>query len=330
MAEAPTLPKVREAAAPVVSMLQAERERLNAASTPEAVEDVRSRLAAYRAMCAAALRDPNVSPEDVALAKREAEELALDATVKLGLMVPVEVAPGRPPEKPTTAVGFATVSEVAKRCGVPESTLRRYRDMAAAFREHTEQFMGIAKAAIQAGKEIPVGRLIALVKPAPPPPSGSPTPPRKPAPPIDTSKVVTTGQMQDAPKPTKPDTAAQRDADKKADDVLNKIASLKAEEDPFAADPIQGIGEDVKQLVHHLTEARRIFDEMEPIPLEPVGEGHARRPCERDVQLQKYATFDGLIPDAITTLQRAARLDVDAVTWARAERDKAEKKRRAR
>lgn len=157
---ATTTPALRDAAAPVVAMINGAREALDGANTPEAVQDVRAKLSVMREACAAALRDPACAPEHVAEARRECEKLALEAAIKLGTMVP-EPGPGARTDLGTSA----TAAEVAKRCGISERTLYGYRDLAAAFRQKADQFMSIAKEAIDSGSAVPFSRLVALVKP---------------------------------------------------------------------------------------------------------------------------------------------------------------------
>ncbi len=161
------LPTTRDAmnVGPVSATLQSARVALDNASTPPEVQSVRANLDVLRAVLLASIHDPNAKAEDVAEARRQLEGLALEAALKLGAMVPTDVQSGRPAtEKPTTVVGFSTVADVAKCSGVAESTLRRYRDLAAAYKARTEEFRALAEAAINAGENLPIGKLIGLVR----------------------------------------------------------------------------------------------------------------------------------------------------------------------
>lgn len=142
--------------APILKALGDAKVKLGDAKTPEDVESVRGKLSVLRAVVMAAMRDPGAAPEDVAHARRECEQLALEAAVKLGMMVPEPKAGG----DPTPGVG-----SLAKQIGVSASTLRNYRDLAAAFRAKADEFMSIARDAINSGVSVPMERLIALVKP---------------------------------------------------------------------------------------------------------------------------------------------------------------------
>ncbi len=236
------LPTNSAKAAPVVAELQAARAALDAAGTPEAVEDVRGRLRVLREVCAAALRDPNVSPEDVAATKRECEQLALEAAVKLGTMVPEEGAPGARTDLGSTS---ATVAEVAKRCGLSRDTLTRYRALAVAFRTKATDFMSIAREAINAGREVPLGRLIELVKP--PAPKPEPAPPAGPR-----RQPRTVDEARDAPSPAPP---ARGTTDPKA---MASLAVPEAEGDPEKKpSPKRGADEPPQRLVSLAADCER-------------------------------------------------------------------------
>lgn len=312
--------RVQAAALPVIAALKVAREELAGATTPEAVEDVRTKLAAFRAFCAAALRDPNVSAEDVAAAKREADELALEAAVKLGSMVPVDVADGRP-AKPTAAVGFSTVAEVAKRCGVPASTLRDYRNLAAAFAARADDFMSIAREAINRGAAVPMGRLIELVKPKPPkgdkpnPPAPTPPPPRpNPPPPA---------------RDDRPPTPAQREAQADTARTLGVIQEAKGKDDPFA-DEIPTMGADCKKVCDLLSEAVAVWTAIVPHPLPPTVTSDGRKhPPPRDVRLaQVHSVFITGVEALAESVREVASMDLDAVIDLRAQRDRAKGKKR--
>ncbi|MCC6824019.1 MAG: hypothetical protein IT579_25165 [Verrucomicrobia subdivision 3 bacterium] len=162
-----------------VANLDAMRDELAGATTPEAVEALRAKVNAFRAMLAAALKAPDVPVELVAAVKREADGLALDVAVKLGSMVPDEGSPGARTDLGSTS---PTVGEVAKAVGIPRQTLSRYRDLARAFAANATEFMSIARDAIRSGHEVPMKQLIALApKPTPPKKEDPPKPPPTPA-----------------------------------------------------------------------------------------------------------------------------------------------------
>lgn len=323
MAEAPTLPKVREAATPVLATLQAAREQLDAADSPEAVQDVRSRLRVMREVCAAAMRDPACKPEDVVEAKRACEQLSLEASVKLGTMVPADPAPGRP-EKPTASVGFGTVADVAKRCGVPASTLRDYRALAAAFRERADAFMSIAKEAIDKGAAAPVGKLIALVKPdkkgppAAPPPSPPPAPPSPPPRPTGVPN----------PAATAADAAERRKAEHEERERLRRE---KAENDIKKArqrfeepEDIPACGAGLKAFAKHLQDALDEWEKIVPHPLpEQVLTNGTKLPAARDVTFGEIAEALDTVRSLIVHANEAARQDAEGVGQLRAARDRA-------
>lgn len=154
--------------------LDAMRDELAAATTPETVEALRAKVYAFRALLAAALKAPDVPVEIVMAVKREADGLALDVAVKLGSMVPTESHSGARTDLGATST---TVVEVAKRTGVAESTLRRFRDLARAFSTNASEFMSIAKDAINAGREVPMKQLMALAPKLTPPKDAPPPPP---------------------------------------------------------------------------------------------------------------------------------------------------------
>lgn len=323
----PALPATRVvmAAAPVLATLQAAKEALDKSDSPEAVQSVRANLDVLRAVLLASIHDPNAKAEDVAEARRQLEALALEATLKLGAMVPIEGAHGARTDLGSTST---TVVEVARRTGVPDSTLRRYRELAAAYKARTSDFMVMATNAINAGLAIPMAKLIELVKPkaAKPDKPGASNPPN---PPSSSNKINVNNIVPSRPKV---DTPAQRDVDSKTGKVVGDIQALKEKADPFADDdPIRFIGGTCAKILAHLTAAKTLFDEMAPEPLDGVGQGHARRECARDAQLQKWAEFfESDVPEALQTGRNIASLDRDGVLHKRAERDKTNKKARAR
>ncbi len=306
---------LKEGAAPVVAGLQAARAALDVADTPETVQDVRAKLRVLREVCAAAMRDPNVAPEDVAHARRECEQLALEAAVKLGTMVPEEGAPGARKDLGSTS---ATVAEVAKRCGLSDGTLRNYRALALACRTKADEFMSIAREAINAGAAVPFGKLIALAKPekpkddprpAPAAPKPTPTPPS-----VTTDPKVMAGA------------AFRSQEDRRQDDARAKFA--KTREEFEREDEIKFCGPALAKIVEHLNAARTLYAAMEahPLPAERMyGKTHTH---PRDVQLQRLTEFfDDSVPAALAAAQEASSLDAEAIKTLRDQRDKAAKRR---
>ena len=307
-----------ERTALVVGMLQGARAALDAAETPESVQDVRSSLRVLREVCAAAMRDPNVSPEDVAHARREAEQLALEAAVKLGTMVPEEGASGARTDLGATS---ATVAEVAKRCGLSRDTLTRYRSLAAAYATKATEFMDIAREAINTGAAVPLGKLIALVKPEKPK-SEAPAKPDRPA---------QQRKPDPAPAPAAPTVAAGvlAAAEQARQEAARKnVAQARATFE--TDDPIKFIGAAMGEIIKRLEEARRIYADLEPHPMPATRINDREHAHPRDVQLQMLTEFfEDAVESALGAARDAASLDADAIKHLRAQRDKAQAKRKA-
>lgn len=145
---------------PAVVRASADRARaaLAVASEPVAVNKVRVEAEAMRDMLGKAMEIAGEDGPRLALLKREAEELVLNAMLKLGAMVPapVEGASKGHPAKGTTVVGFA------EAVGVSPSTARRLRELHEAMQANEEEFSEIVNAALTAGKPVPLSRLYAL------------------------------------------------------------------------------------------------------------------------------------------------------------------------
>lgn len=135
------------------------RAELEAASAPAEVNAVRVKAEALRDMLVRALEMAGDHPPHLAQLRREADELALNAALKLGALVPVNPE-GRPRggEEKLPSLGSFSVE-----AGVPRSTLQGYRALHEALRAEPEAFGGLVESALSAGKPVPLGRLRRLV-----------------------------------------------------------------------------------------------------------------------------------------------------------------------
>lgn len=321
-----SLPKVAEAAAPVVAMVQGARAALDAAATPEAVESVRARLDIARTILAAALRDEAATPEEIASAKRDIEQLAVDAAVKLGEMVPEGHAGARKDLGSTSS----TVDEVAKRCGVPRTTLLRYRDLAAAAKAKAKDFADIVREAINAGSDVPFGRLIALVKPPAPKPdkAAPPAAPKQPSAPPATSGAITDPKgMTDRLVIGQRAPVSEREQQRQ-EQVKQQFPAMR--EALEREDDIKFCGGVLNQIKARLAEARSLWDAMEFHPLPAVRLHDRELPHPRDVEFQRLSEFfDNEVPAATEAATKAAGFDHESVTHLREQRDKAAKRGKA-
>lgn len=133
------------------------RSELELASTPMAVRAVQAKAEAMRAMLEKALEIAGDEAPHLAALKREAEELALNAMLKLGSMCP----------PPALGVGrgqkVATVATFSEEAGITRSTARNYRALHEAMQSCPEQFERIVTSALESGKPVPLGLLRRLL-----------------------------------------------------------------------------------------------------------------------------------------------------------------------
>lgn len=127
-------------------------QNVESASTAKEVRSALSEAEAIRDLLAKAMDTAGESAPDLAVLRREAEGVALNAALKLGALVPQPAEAGRGRNLPS-------VGTFSQECGLPRVTLQRYRALHEAFVAHPEHFGKIAEAAVSAGKSPPLGIL---------------------------------------------------------------------------------------------------------------------------------------------------------------------------
>lgn len=137
---------------------EAARHALATATEPVVVNRVRVEAEAMRDMLGKAMSIAGEDGPRLALLKREAEELVLNAMLKLGAMVPapVEGASKGHPAK------VRTVRTFAEDVGISRRTAQRLRDLHEARVANEDEFGEIVNAALVAGESVPLSRLYAL------------------------------------------------------------------------------------------------------------------------------------------------------------------------
>lgn len=131
---------------------------LAAAATPVAVNKVRVEADALRGMLAKALELAGDNPPELVRLKRQAEELALNAMLKLGSMVPAPAAEGRP----AGGSKLPTVGGFAEEVGLSRSAAQRLRELHEAMQSDGEEFSRLVTEALDQGKPVPLTKLYAL------------------------------------------------------------------------------------------------------------------------------------------------------------------------
>lgn len=115
-------------------------QNVESASTAKEVRSALSEAEAIRDLLAKAMDTAGESAPDLAVLRREAEGVALNAALKLGALVPPPAQGARKDMGSTSA----TVAEVAAESGLSRATLRNYRALHEAFVAHPEHFGKIA------------------------------------------------------------------------------------------------------------------------------------------------------------------------------------------
>lgn len=149
-------------AAGVAAKPDALRAELAAASSPREARAVQVKAEAMRDMLCRAMELAGEDAPALAHLRRESEELALNAMLKLGAMAP-EGAQGARKDQGSTS---PTVGEVAERAGIPRQTLCDYRKLHEAHEANPSAFAELVTAALDAGKSVPIGKLRQLLSAA--------------------------------------------------------------------------------------------------------------------------------------------------------------------
>lgn len=143
---------VREAAALAPLVAQA-REAVESAGTPREVARARAGADVIRDSLNAAMDAAGEHAPLLAQLRRESEQVALNAVLKLGALVP------RNSRGPRRTPDSSTLEELRAETGVSVGALSNYRALHDAFASRPEHFAKIAEAALEAGKSPPLGTL---------------------------------------------------------------------------------------------------------------------------------------------------------------------------
>lgn len=125
------------------------------ASTPPEAKRAKAQADALRDLLAKAVEVAGEDAPRLAVLKREAEEVALNAALKLGGMVPAPVE-GAGKNRPSQV---ATVATWAEGLGISRSTARNLRALHQAFEASPEVFGELVSSALNSGKPVPLGAL---------------------------------------------------------------------------------------------------------------------------------------------------------------------------